>query len=229
MPVKVDEERLLRNVIALRLSVLAGGDDSVADVQEDLERLIGPTVSRAVAARVLGVSQTALDRHVAAQSIAVVETPERRHEIPLGEVVSIAVDQRQHPHARHPVAAVLDVRRARAARLTPALLARSQATAGHGRAEFQSLVYHRAVARRLDRRTVSDAKRRLLRWERDGRIDPRWAVGWSRLLDQPLEEIRRAMVADDEQMTDLRQSSPFAGSLSEPERRRVLEIARGTS
>ena len=123
------------------------------------------------------------------------------------------------------MAAVLEDCRARAARLTPAMLTGRQETAGHGRAELQSLVYHRAVARRLDRRAVSDAKRRLRRWESDGRIDPRWADGWALLLDQPLEGIRRAMVADDEQMT----ASPFAGSLSEPERRRVLEIARRVS
>ena len=36
-----------------------------------------------------------------------------------------------------------------------------------------------------------------------------------------------AFVPDDSAATDLRQSSPFAGTLSELERRRVLEIVRG--
>jgi hypothetical protein len=49
---------------------------------------------------------------------------------------------------------------------------------------------------------------------------------WETLLAQPVEEIRRVISADSEAAADLRQSSPFAGSLSEPERRRIVEIVR---
>jgi hypothetical protein len=228
MAMRIDKERLLGNVIALRLVELEGGSEAVGDVREDLERLVGPTVSRAIAARVLGISQTALDRHVNAGSLAVVETPAGRHEVPLGELVSLAVELRQHARARHPVAAVLDDRRARAKKLTAArLLPESGDPArGHRRAELQALAFHRAVARQLDRQLVRDAKRRLRSWQDDGHIDPRWRERWATLLDQPLEEIRRTISTDDEAAADLRQSSPFAGSLSEPERRRIVEIVR---
>jgi hypothetical protein len=228
MPVKLDKERLLRNVVALRRAELRGAPEEIGDVREDLERMTGATVSRAIAARVLGISQTALDRHASAGSLAVVETPAGRHEVPLGEIVSLAVELRDHAGARHPVAAVLDERRARAARLTAARLLPESGdrTRGHRRAELRALAFHRAVAQRLDRQLVVDAKRRLRRWHSDGHIDPRWFARWTTLLDQPLREIGRVVATDDEDGRDLRQSSPFAGSLSEPERRRIVEIVR---
>lgn len=228
MPLKLATERLLRSVIALRAIELEGGPDAIGDVREDLERLVGPTVSRAVAARVLGISQTALDRHVATGSLAIVETASGRHEVPLGELVSLAVELRRHASARHPVAAALNDRKDRAERLTASrLLAGSDRSPRHHRpAELRALAFHRAVAQRLDPQLVRDARRRLRGWQQAGRIDPRWSEPWEVLLDQPIEEIRRVISADDELSADLRQSSPFAGSLSEPERRRIIEIAR---
>jgi hypothetical protein len=228
MSMRLDRERLLRNVIALRLVELEGGPEAVGDVREDLEGLVGATVSRAVAARVLGISQTALDRHIGAGSLAVVETAAGRQEVPLSELVSLAIELRHHGSARHPVAAVLDDRRARAKKLTAARLLPESggSTLGHRQAELRALAFHRAVARQLDRQLVRDAKRRLRRWQEGGHIDPRWREHWATLLDQPLEEIRRTISTDDQAAADLRQSSPFAGSLSEPERRRILEIVR---
>ena len=52
MSTKLAKERILRNVIALRLVELEDGNEAIGDVREDLERLVGPTVSRALAARV---------------------------------------------------------------------------------------------------------------------------------------------------------------------------------
>jgi hypothetical protein len=69
---------------------------------------------------------------------------------------------------------------------------------------LHALAYHRVVANRLDEMLVRDARRRLERWEKEGRIDPRWAREW-------------------EQILALRQSSPFAGSLTEHERRRIVQ------
>lgn len=228
MSLKLDREDLLGSVIALRLVELEGGPEAVGDVREGLERLVGRTVSRAIAARVLGISQTALDRHARSGSLAVVETPAGRREVPLGELVSLAVELRRHLHARHPLAAVLDDRRARAKRLTAArLLPESgKAAGGHRPAELRALVFHRAIAWQLDGQLVTDAKRRLRRWHADRLIDPRLQESWATLLDQPLEEIRRTIKSDDQAAADLRQSSPFAGSLSEPERRRIVEIVR---
>lgn len=231
MPTKFERERVLRNVIALRVLELEGGNDAIGDVREDLERLVGPTASRALAARILGISQTALDRHASAGSLAVVETPSGRQEVPLSELVSLAVELRHHVLARHPVAAVLDGRRERAKKLTAArLLPESHGRTRHHRdAKLRALAFHRAVAQRLDRQLVRDAMRRLRNWQEDGHIDPRWRDRWETLLEQPLDEIRRVISADDEAAADLRQSSPFAGSLSEPERRKIVELVRAAA
>ncbi len=231
MPTTFDRERLLRSVVALRTLELQGGSAVIGDVRDDLERLIGATVSRATAARVLGISQTALDRHIAVGSISAVETPGGRYEVPTGELISIAVELRRHLSDRHPVAAVIDARRMRAATLTAArLLPEIGGTRrGHRSAGLRALALHRAVALQLDHRVVRDAKRRLRRWEEGGQIDARWAERWAAILDQPLDEIRQAITADDEAAADLRQSSPFAGTLSEPERRRVVEIVRAAA
>jgi hypothetical protein len=228
MQTRLDNERLLRNVVALRMVEMQGGSPEIGDVRDDLERLVGATVRRATAARVLGISQTALDRHISGGSISAVETPGGRYEVPIGELVSIAVEVRRHASDRHPVAAVLDERRMRAAKLTAARLLPeiSGSRGGHRAAELRALAMHRAVALQLDDRVVRDAKRRLRRWEEGGQIDPRWAERWAAILDQPLADIRETITADDEAAADLRQSSPFAGTLSEPERRRVVEIVR---
>jgi hypothetical protein len=227
----LERERLLRSVVALRAVELQSGSVVIGDVRDDLERLVGATVSRATAARVLGISQTALDRHIAGGSVSAVETSGGRYEVPTGELVSIAVELPRHASDRHPVAAVLDERRTRAAKLTAArLLPETIGTRrGHGAAELRAMAIHRAVALQLDHRTVRDAKRRLRRWEEGGQIDPRWAERWAAVLDQPLAGIRQTITADDEAAADLRQSSPFAGTLSEPERRRVVEIVRAAA
>ena len=71
-------------------------------------------------------------------------------------------------------------------------------------------------------RTVDEARRRLWRWEERGRIHPRWARQWRTILEQPTEVIADVLAADTERSRALRQSSPFAGALTEHERRAVL-------
>jgi hypothetical protein len=72
---------------------------------------------------------------------------------------------------------------------------------------------------------VADARQILAGWELEGRIDPLYANLWRELLSKPVSEIRREIGADTKEMADLRQNSPFAGMLSERERRAVLEAA----
>jgi hypothetical protein len=67
-----------------------------------------------------------------------------------------------------------------------------------------------------------DAEDRLARWRSQARIDPRYARQWQKILAKPHAQIARLIGADTPRMRDLRQSSPLAGALSEPERRRVL-------
>lgn len=195
-------------------------------VREFLETIVGPTVSRAEAARLLGISQTALDRWVAKGEVAAVITPRGRREIPLSELVELLEEvehARSGKRGRRPLAHVIRERRRRSQgtidldRLLPRPRRRT-----HRTAELQALAYHRLVAERLDEQLVDQARNRLRRWREDGRIHPRWAEEWDRILTMPLSRIAKAISADTMHARELRQSSPFAGVLNEQERRRLL-------
>jgi len=195
-------------------------------VREFLEAIVGSTVSRAEAARLLGVSQTALDRWIDKGEIAAVITPRGRREIPLSELVELIeeVEQaRSDQRGRRPLAHVIRDRHRRAQetidldRLLPRPRRRT-----HRTPELQALAYHRLVAERLDEQLVDEARNRLRRWREDGRIHPRWVEEWDRIMATPLPEIAKAISADTKHMRELRQSSPFAGILTEQERRRLL-------
>lgn len=102
-----------------------------------------------------------------------------------------------------------------------------QAQNGHRTAELRSLAFHRLVAERLDTNLLDRARARVAGWlTGDGPVDHRWAEKWQELLDLPITEIKRRLSEDSEQMRDLRQSTPFAGVLSETERRRILREVR---
>jgi hypothetical protein len=70
---------------------------------------------------------------------------------------------------------------------------------------------------------IDAAQRKLGRWVEEGRVDPRYAQLWEDVFALPMTEIRKAITADNERGRDLRQNSPLAGLLSEPERRKILE------
>jgi len=88
---------------------------------------------------------------------------------------------------------------------------------------MQGLAYHRAVAERLDRDLVEEARRRLRRWRREGQLDARWADEWEKLLSQPASQIAKIISSDSKHGRALRQTSPFAGALTEQERRRLVK------
>ncbi|HEY1777818.1 MAG TPA: hypothetical protein VGG41_16800 [Solirubrobacteraceae bacterium] len=96
-------------------------------------------------------------------------------------------------------------------------------SATHDRARARNLAYHRAVARRLRRTMVDEARHVLFRWRAEGRIADYYADRWAEILNRPIREIRQTLVGIGPEADDLRQTSPFAGLLSEPERRRILE------
>ena len=222
-----EREQLIRNIVRLRRAERASPfSEDIADVRADLERTVGSTVSRALSSRLLGVSQTALDRRIGQGEVPVVMTAQGRREVPLSALVELieAVDEQRNGRQARPVAAVMHARRAEAERLDPqtALLG-DHARTGHLSAEILSLAYHRAVAQRLDRAVVDDARHRLRRWRREGRIDSRYADRWEQLLRSPLPTIRRAIARDSQDARDLRQNSPFAGTLTTQERRRVFD------
>jgi hypothetical protein len=227
MLLRIDIERLIHDIVRLRKAELTGAPDGVADVREDLEEMVGPTIGRATSARVLGITQTALDRHIGRGAVPVVTTPSGRREVPLAELVRLALDLgevKRSGGASRPLAATLRSRRERARSLDRATVLPPGFRSGRAGGEIQGLAFHRGVAARLDPQMVSDARRRLRRWRERGSIDERWAREWEDVLSRPLADIGRAITADDARGRDLRQSSPFAGALDHQERQRVMEL-----
>ncbi len=174
------------------------------------------------------MSHTALNHWIEAGDVPAVITKQGRKEVPIPALLELqerVIDQRRLGRRKlHTLEPVMIEERRRAARVHP------QAEAsGAGRdpdphrvAELRSLAYHRALAPKLRRPMVDQARRKLRRWKDEERIDPRYAQAWEEVLALPLEDLRKAIAADDEHGRDLRQSSPLAGLLSEPERRKVL-------
>lgn len=232
MPQKqLDTNGLIAGIVRLRRAERAADDRVRAEIEPVLaclEDIIGPTVGRADAARLLGVSHTALDRWIEKGEIAAVLTPRGRREIPLSQLVDLIeqVESRQGEDDRHALARVIRERRRHAEAIDEEtfLPARRRAAPPrtHRISELHALAYHRLVARRLDERLVDDARKRLHRWRESGRIHPRWAAQWESVLTLPLPRIAKKIGADTEQARELRQTSPFAGALTEQERRRVL-------
>jgi hypothetical protein len=198
-------------------------------VRRELEQSLGPTITRALAARALGVSQTALDGWIQRGDVPTVLTPRGRHDVPLGALLELAeeVEGRREEGARFPLAAVLKDRRATADKLDLEQLLppeeRSPPDAGHRGADLRSLAYHRVVAQRLDGQIISAARDRIQRWRAEGKLHTDYAGRWEELLSRPASEIAAVLAEDSEDGRDLRQNSPFAGVLTEPERRRILE------
>jgi hypothetical protein len=223
----MDREQLVGDLMRLRRAQRRHPDDEdLASVRVDLERAVGPTVGRAASARLLGVSQTALDRWVARGAIPVVLTPAGRSEVPTGALLDLLDALAERPdRGRHPLAALLRSQR-------PSAPAASQPPArgadDHRTAELRALAYHQAVARRLDRASIAEALVRLRRWRAEQRIHPRYADAWEELLTGPRERLVRTLRSDDEESAALRQSSPFAGMLDERERRALMGL-NGTS
>lgn len=228
---KKERERTLGNIARLLRVERATPSPELAAVREDLESQLGGTVSRSLSAKVLGVSHTALNNWIEAGGIPAVITKQGRKEVPIPvllelqeQVAQERKSGRRKLHLLEPI--VADAQR-RAARMPqPAAPESGRRSDAHRSAELRSLAYHRALAPRLRRPMVDEAQRKLRRWRGEGRIDPRYVQGWEEIFALPMGEIRRAITADDERGRDLRQNSPLAGLLSEPERRKILEEVR---
>ena len=221
-------EDTLENILRLRRAERAVQGDlrfELAAVRESLERSVGRSVRPADAARALGISPPSMSRWLDAGEIASVLTPEGRREVPLDELIAL-LDDVEHARIQgsgRPVARVINDRKRRAAEVVDIdrLLPR-RTPRGHRAAELQALAYHRLVAERLDDAVVEEARRKIRRWRGEGRIDSRWADAWERILEKPLDQIARAISADSLRARELRQTSPFAGVLTEQERNRLV-------
>jgi hypothetical protein len=223
------KQRLFENVFRLRRAQReAPGNRDILAVRSALEEELGETVSQRLAARLLGVTHPALSRWIKAGDLPLVPTPGGRREIPVAALLDLyeAVERERESggRRRHLLEPSLTEARERASRLRPDELVPSEPGRpdGHTRADRRSLAYHRAVAERLDRAMVDEALHRVLKWRDEGKLDPRYAGQWETILSEPLPQIRRMLAANTDVARELRQTSPFAGMLSEPERRRIL-------
>jgi hypothetical protein len=220
------KQQLFEDIARLRrVGLLIPENEDLAAVRMGLERELGATVSRRLAARLLGVSHTALERWIKRGSVPVVVTPTGRQEVPVSSLLvlyaAVWSGDADAPTGR-PLAAAMRSQQDAAARLRLAPPPPDRLAVPEDRTHQRGLAYHQAVAAGLNKQTVADAKYVLYRWREQGRIDPLYAQRWDHLLSMPLKGIREAITAVGADADDLRQNSPFAGALTEPERRRVL-------
>jgi hypothetical protein len=220
-------QELLENILRLRGALRRSPNDrELATVRLSLERELDETVSLRLAGRVLGVSHAALQRWIKRGDLPLVFTDRGKEQVPVQALLSLyeathSDDASQRP--RYALKPTMTRQREAAEQIQVPPLPR-ESSQDHDRARARSLAYHRVIAQRLRRPMVQEARHTLLRWREQGRIDPRYAEQWEQLLDRPIPEIRRALVSEDQGSDDLRQNSPFAGMLSEPERRRTLQL-----
>ena len=99
----------------------------------------------------------------------------------------------------------------------------------HRLLDARSLALHAVIARKIDRNPalLEIAQRNLERWSAQRRGDvPSWLEEWQRVLKQPWPRIAALITDPGEDATRLRQSSPFAGVLTNQERWRIYEAFR---
>ena len=222
------QERLIENIVRLRRTENEVADASLrhdlAQVRELLEELAGPTVKPAAAARLLGISQPGLRRWLDRGRISTVLTPAGRREVPLAELVSLLEAVERRDRRGRVLGRVLEERERAASELDfDKLLPRRVERTPHRRPELISLAYHRLLAERLTDELVERSRQQLHRWSKTGKLDPRWLRSWEDVLSRSTREIAETISDDTIELAQLRQSSPFAGLLSEPERRRIVE------
>lgn len=224
-----ERERTLENIARLRQAEKDAPSADIATVREDLESQLGGTVSRSLSARLLGVSHTALNNWIATGDVPIVISQRGRKEVPIPALLDlqdrVGAERKSGRRKLHTLEPAMIEARRRAERMRPrAPVSRSRRRLDPHRApELRSLAYHRALAPRLRRPMIDAAQRKLRRWKEDGQIDPHYVQAWEDVFAMPMAEIRKAITADDDRGRDLRQNSPLAGLLSEPERRKILE------
>jgi hypothetical protein len=226
----IDRKReLFHNIVRLRrVARDVPGNRDIDAVRSALERELGETVSLRLAASLLEVSHTALRRWIKAGDLPTVFSRSGRDEVPVSALLELYEDvqreRRGGRRRRHVLEPSMSENRMRARRLDAHELVPSHGDEdGHNRPERRALAYHRALGRRLRRPMVDEARHILWRWRDEGKIDPRYANQWEEILGKPVSEIRRLIGEDSQAGRDLRQNSPFAGMLSEAERRRILQ------
>jgi hypothetical protein len=195
--------RLVDSIVRLRRAERVGKvARDIAPVRRDLEAQLGPTLSRSRAARILGVSQTALDRWVAAGQIPTVLTPSGRREVPRQFVVELResidglmrkayIDICWPPPS--PSAATRRKRWGKAGRFGTA----AARPGSRHRGASQSCLPRGCCRppRRVDARSGSGEVEWLVA---EGHLRPDYADHWRELLARPATEVASAITADTE-------------------------------
>jgi hypothetical protein len=100
----------------------------------------------------------------------------------------------------------------------------------HRLLDARSLAMHAVIARKIeqDPSLLSIAKRNIERWSarRPPGRHTGWLQEWSKLLEEPWPRVAALITDTHERATRLRQSSPFAGLLSQKERRIIYAAFR---
>lgn len=99
----------------------------------------------------------------------------------------------------------------------------------HRLLEARSLAMHAVIARKIERdpKLLQIARSNVERWSTQRNDErPTWLNEWRELLNQPWENIAALITEPSENGARLRQSSPFAGILTNQERWRIHEAFR---
>jgi hypothetical protein len=95
----------------------------------------------------------------------------------------------------------------------------------HSRLDERSLAMHQLIAGKVqaDPALLDKARENVRRWqEANGTASPALAE-WAQILAAPVSQIVALLAERSERATRLRQSSPFAGILTQAERRAIYE------
>jgi hypothetical protein len=95
----------------------------------------------------------------------------------------------------------------------------------HDCLERRSLAFHRAIAAKLRAQPelMAIAFDNLDRWSKPGNRSQPYLDTWRTPLGRPREELLAMLEEDTPEMTELRQSSPFAGILEPKERWHIYD------
>ena len=110
----------------------------------------------------------------------------------------------------------------------------------HSRLDERSLALHRLVVEKVqaDPALLDKAQENVRRWQEASGSPSLALAEWEEILSAPVDQVAAFLVERSERATRLRQSSPFAGILTEDERRAIfdahdpdfqndMEVARG--
>jgi hypothetical protein len=95
----------------------------------------------------------------------------------------------------------------------------------HVRLDERSLALHKLIARkvRADPAVLDKARENVRRWQQSDGSPGLALAEWERILRGPVNQVAKFLAERSERATRLRQSSPFAGILTDAERRAIYE------